>query len=114
MFTAYYDSPAYDPTSSDYHHASIRERIEAARYISPHDAARVLLSYTDIPTNDAAIWRRALAAVRSSAKDMQEAKATDGDYCPFDIIWNGLSVPEQLAQRAVDCVNELLFEAMAS
>lgn len=113
MFVSY-ASEAYDPTSLNCHHASIRERVQAARYIGEREARYVIDRYTNIPKSEGRIYDHAVAVVQSSARDMQEAKKDATGWCPYDIIWDGLSVPEQLAQVAVESVQEALFEAMVS
>ena len=109
-------SPAYDPSSFSYHHASIKERVVAARYAGEAQACDVINLYTNIPKEDVWAYRHAVACVQSDAKGMQEAKRDEHEHgrCYIDIIMDGLSVEEQLAKMAVESVNETIYEAMVS
>lgn len=107
-------SPAYDPSSFSYHHASIKERVMAARYANEAQARGVIDLYTNIPQKDVWAYRHAVACVQSDAKGMQEAKQDVHGRCYIDIIMDGLSVEEQLAKMAVESVNETICEAMVS
>lgn len=106
MFHSY----ASKPFQFSSHHATLRERIRAARYMSESEARKVVAEYTDIPQEDDCLFRHAVAVVVDGARNVKEAR--EGGY--LDLIWDGFSVEEVLAQRAVEAVNEVLAEAMAS
>lgn len=106
MFSSY----ASKPFPFSYHHATLRERVRAARYMSEAEATAVILGYTDIPQGDAPLFRQAVGIVTEDARDIKEA--TEGSY--LDLVWDGFTVEETLAQRVVETINEGLCEAMVS
>lgn len=110
MFVSY----ATTPFPFSYHHATLRERVHAARYASEEEARRIVAEYTNVSEANGNLFRHAVAVVIESAKDIKEARCDSGGECPYDYVWDGWSVEETLAQRAIDSLNETLFEAMVS
>lgn len=105
MFNAY---ASKTPTTLSVHHATIKERAHAARYIDRSEAEGVIFANTDITRANPPVYEHAVAVAIEAARDISSGRD------PFDLIWDGLTVEEQIAQHAVDAVNEVIFEAMVS
>lgn len=105
MFNAYADEI---PTTLSAHNATIKERVRAARYIGRSDAEGIIDRNTDIDRANPFVYDYAVEVAMEAAKDISSGKD------PYDLIWDGLTVEDQIAQRAVEAVNEVIFEAMVS
>lgn len=103
MFTSYV---AGAPSLSA-HKATVKERVQAARYVSRDEAEYVIDSLTNIGRANPCLYDDAVASVQECARDYQKGIG-------FAYIRDGMTVAEQLASLVVESVNEGICEAMVS
>lgn len=89
------------------HRPTPRERVEAARYMCPDDAAGLVREMTDIPRDGTWPFGCAVAHVRRCAGEVSRRD-------PHSFVWDGLTAAETIAALAVEAVNEALCESLAS
>lgn len=103
MFTSY----ASVTPSLSAHEATVKERVHAARYQDRSEAERVIDGYTNIRRTDPFVYEHAVGCVQEYARDYQQGIG-------FTYVWDGFTIAEQLAQLAVESMNEIVVEAMMS
>ena len=104
------------PFSFGFHHATMRERVEAARYTNRRGATQLVLEHIDVaPDADARLVRDAADIVARLARGIKEGRRNDRhDSLSEDFVYDGFTVAETLASMAVDHINEVMVEAMCS
>jgi hypothetical protein len=103
MFCSY----ATDTTSMSSHKATVKERVQAARYQSRDMAEHIIDNLTSIGRANPFLYDHAVACVQELAGDYQRGVG-------FGYVRDGMTVAEQLAALAVESLNETLCEAMVS